>query len=202
MSGWIILAVLVAIAFGALWLLRVRGALLQFATAALLFGCAGYALQGNPGLAGSARQAAAMEPPVSLAEARHAFFGDFTPNEHWLIMSESFASRGNSEDSVGILKAAVREHPRDVELWIGLGNALVDHAGMLTPAAQYAYTHAAELAPGHPAPLYFLGFALVRSGDRDGAIAAWKEILAEAPSDASWRPLVAGSIGALEQPQP
>ena len=202
MSGWIILAVLVAIAFGALWLLRVRGALLQFATAALLFGCAGYALQGNPGLAGSPRQAAAKEPPVSLAEARHAFFGDFTPNEHWLIMSESFASRGNSEDSVGILKAAVREHPRDVELWIGLGNALVDHAGMLTPAAQYAYTHAAELAPGHPAPLYFLGFALVRSGDRDGAIAAWKEILAEAPSDASWRPLVAGSIGALEQPQP
>ena len=202
MSGWILLALLVAVAFGALWLLRVRGAILQFATAALLFGCAGYALQGNPGLAGSARQAAAMEPPVSLAEARHAFFGDFTPNEHWLIMSESFASRGNSEDAVGILKSAVREHPRDSELWIGLGNALVDHAGMLTPAAQYAYTHAAELAPGHPAPLYFLGFALVRSGDRDGAIAAWKEILAEAPADASWRPLVAGSIAALEQPQP
>ena len=202
MSGWILLALLVAIAFGALWLLRVRGAILQFATAALLFGCAGYALQGNPGLAGSARQAAAMEPPVSLAEARHAVFGDFTPNEHWLIMSESFASRGNSEESVGILKAAVREHPRDVELWIGLGNALVDHAGMLTPAAQYAYTHAAELAPGHPAPLYFLGFALVRSGDRDGAINAWKQILAEAPADASWRPLVAGSIAALEQQQP
>jgi cytochrome c-type biogenesis protein CcmH len=201
MSGWILLALLFVVAVGALWLLRVRGAMLQLAVAALLFGCAGYALQGNPGLAGSPRQAQATEAPVSLGEARHAFFGDFTPNEHWLIMSESFAARGNSEDSVGILKSAVREHPTDSELWIGLGNALVDHSGMLTPASEYAYRRAAELAPGHPAPLYFLGFALVRSGDRDGAISLWKEILSRAPPQASWRPLVAGSIAALQQPE-
>ena len=64
-------------------------------------------------------------------------------------------------------------------MWVGLGNALVDHAGTLTPAGELAYRRAAELAPGHPAPRFFLGLALARSGDRAGAVAMWRQILAE-----------------------
>lgn len=200
MSGWASLALLFAAALGTLWLLRVRGPLLMLCAAALLFGCAGYALQGHPGLTGSPRQAAQLEPPAPLAEIRHAFFGDFTANEHWLVISESFANRGNTEDAVGVLRAGVREHPNDAELWIGLGNALVDHAGMLTPASEFAYQRAAELAPGHPAPLFFMGLALARSGDRQGALKLWNQVLADAPPEAPWRPMVESAIGALSGP--
>jgi len=198
MTGWLILTLIFVSATGALWLLRARGSMLMLAVAALLFGCAGYALQGHPGLAGSPRDARMSEPPIPLADLRHAFFGTFGPTEHWMIMSDSFAGRGDTQDAVGILNSAVREHPRDPQLWIGLGNALVEHAGGLTPAGQLAYQRAAELAPGHPAPVFFMGLALARSGDREGALAMWNELLAAAPADAPWRPLVEDAAAALK----
>ena len=202
MSGWLLLAALTALGIGAFRLLELRGPMLQLAAASLLIGASGYALQGRPGLSGSPRAAAANREVVPLTGARDAFFGEFTPSGHWLLLSDSMARRGDTADAAGILRSAVREHPRDVALWVGLGNALVDHAGMLTPAAQLAYERAVELAPGHPAAPFFSGLALARSGDRAGALALWREILAEAPADASWRPMVEDAIAALEPPPP
>ncbi|HET9811700.1 MAG TPA: tetratricopeptide repeat protein [Sphingomicrobium sp.] len=200
MNGWIALGLLVAATIGGLWLMRLRGAMLQLAAAALLFGCAGYAVQGHPSLADSPRSSVKHEPPIPLTQFRRAFFGQFTGAESWIRISESLASRGNSEDAVGALRAAVREHPDDPELWIALGNALTDHAMMLTPASEFAFRRAAELAPGHPAPTFFLGLALARSGDAKNAVALWKNLLAKSPADAEWRPLVEDGIAALEQP--
>ena len=198
MNGWVILALLFALALGALRLLRVRGAVLMFAASAMLFGAAGYALQGHPMLAGSPRQASAAEPPVPLTDLRHEFFGNFTGEERWLTISDALARTGDTEGAVGVLQNAVGKYPGNAQLWVGLGNALVDHAGGLTPASQLAYQRAAELAPGHPAPPFFLGLALARSGDRNSALALWKEILASAPAEAGWRPIVEDAVVTLE----
>jgi cytochrome c-type biogenesis protein CcmH len=199
MIGWLVLALLVAASFAALWLLGARGGLLQAGAAALLFGSAGYALQGRPGLAGAPAQGSAANDAVPLAEARHAFFGNFGAAESWLRMSEALASRGHTEDAANLLGSAVRAHPRDPQLWIGFANALVDHAHGLTPPAELAYRRAAALAPGHPAAPFFYGLALARSGDREGAVAIWREILAKAPRDASWRPMVEAGIAVLNR---
>ena len=201
MSGWVIIAALVAIGLGAFRLLRLRGAMLQLAAAALMIGAAGYALQGRPGLAGSPRSAATATRVIPLTGARNAFFGEFTRSGHWLLMSDSMARKGRTADAAGLLQSAVREHPDNPALWVGLGNALVDHAGMLTPAAELSFRRAAELAPRHPAAPFFYGLALARSGDRPGAIRVWREILAGAPADASWRPLVEDAIAVLEGPR-
>ena len=201
MSGWLTLVALVALGLGAFRLLGLRGAMLQLAAAALLIGAAGYALQGRPGLAGSAREATAVRQAVPLGNARRAFFGELGGSNHWLMMSDSMAARGNTADAAGILRSAVREHPGDPVLWIGLGNALVDHVGVLTPAAQLAYERAVQLSPGHPAAPFFFGLALARSGDRDGAVKLWRSILAEAPADAGWRPLVEDAVAALSEPR-
>lgn len=194
------LAALIALGAGAFRLLGLRGPMLQLAAAALLIGASGYALQGRPDLSGSPRAAAASRQAIPLTGARDAFFGEFTPSGHWLLLSDSMARRGDTADAAGILRSAVREHPRDVALWVGLGNALVDHAGVLTPAAQLAYERAEELAPGHPAAPFFYGLALARSGDQAGALAVWRELLSEAPADASWRPLVEDAVAALSVP--
>lgn len=197
MTGWIMLALIAAAALLALRMLGLRAAMLQLAAAAILFGCAGYALQGQPGLAGSPSAAGTERPPIPLTGFRHAFFGQFSAAESWLRISEALASRGNTEDAVGVLRRAVHERPGDPALWIGLGNALVDHAGGLTPASELAFRQAAELAPGHPAPAFFVGLALARSGDRQSAIALWNGVLANAPADASWRPVVEDSLAAV-----
>ncbi|MDQ3483136.1 MAG: tetratricopeptide repeat protein [Pseudomonadota bacterium] len=202
MSGWIMLILLVALAVAVMWWLGLRGSLLQLGGAALLLGCAGYALHGSPQVAGSPRAVHSDEPPVPLTKMRHAFFGQFTGSESWMRISEALASRGNSESAVTVLRSAVRENPGNPALWIGLGNALVDHSKGMSPASEFAYRRAAELAPGHPAPAFFMGLALARSGDREGAILLWQNVLANAPADATWRPLVEDSLAALRGPAP
>jgi cytochrome c-type biogenesis protein CcmH len=198
--GWAILVLLVAASLGALWQLRVRGGLLTASAAALLLGASGYALQGRPDLPGAPAQDSEGRDLFPLTDARHAFFGHFSPAESWLRISEALARDGHSEDAVGVLQNAVRRYPGDAQLWIGLGNALVDHAHGLTPAAELAFRRAAEVAPGYPAPRFFYGLALARSGDRAGALAQWREILATAPPDASWRPLVEQGVATLSAP--
>lgn len=202
MSGWLLLLLLAAASLAGLWALGARGSLLQLAAAALLLGSAGYALGGRPTLGGAPRASAGTGDALPLTKARHAFFGNFGGNEHWLLLSESLARRGRSADAAGILRSALRAHPEDSQLWIGLGNALVDHSRVLTPPAQLAFERAAKLAPGHPAPPFFFGLALLRSGDRDTALRMWRELLAAAPPDASWRPMVENALAAFSSPQP
>jgi cytochrome c-type biogenesis protein CcmH len=200
--GWAILVALIALSLGALRLLGLRGGLLTAAAAALLLGASGYALQGRPDLPDAPAAGASGRDVIPLAEARHAFFGEFSGEESWLRMSEALARDGQTEDAVGLLDNAVKKYPRNPQLWIGLGNALVDHAHGLTPPAELAYSRAAELVPGHPAAPFFYGLALARSGDREGAIQMWRQILAKAPANASWRPLVEQGVAALSRAPP
>lgn len=198
--GWAILLLLVALSLGGLWVLGVRGGLLKATAAALLVGASGYALQGEPALQGSPALGMEGRDVVPLTQARHAFFGNFSPEESWLLMSEALARDGNTEDAVGILRNAVGRYPADEQLWLGLGNALVDHAHGLTPPAEFAYQRAAELAPGRPAAPFFYGLALARSGDREAAVQLWQRVLANSPPDASWRPLIEQGVAVLSPP--
>ena len=152
-------------------LLGLRGAMLQLAAAALLFGAAGYACRAGRASPERPRQAATARPPLPLTGARRALIGQFDRADRWLTIAEGYASRGDTAERgrrarLGGARASDRRLP------VGrLGNALFDHAGMLTPAARLAFARAIELAPDHPAPRFFFGLALARSGDRDGALA-------------------------------
>jgi cytochrome c-type biogenesis protein CcmH len=201
MTGFLILLILIGLALGGLRLLGLAGPLLTMAAAALMVGGAGYALQGHPGLPGSPARGSAEAYYLPLAKARHALLGQFTASERWLILADSFASRGKTQDAVGLVQSGLRAHPNDDVLWVGLGNALVDHAGIMTPAAELAYARAAKLAPWSPAPPFFHGLALLRSGQRDAALAEWKQLLASAPAEAGWRPLVEDGVAMIERGQ-
>ena len=198
--GLVILLLLIAVSLVLLWLLGVRAGLLKAAGAALFAGAVGYAVQGQPDLPGAPAQSSEAANVLPLAEARQAYFGRFSPEENWIVMSDALARDGQGADAVGILQNAVRRYPSDPQLWIALGNALVDHARGLTPPAEVAYRRAAALAPGHPAAPFFYGLALARSGDSQQAVEIWKRILAHAPADASWRPLVEQGVDALSRP--
>ena len=199
--GFLWLAMLAVATLALLWLLRLRGPMMTLAAAAVAFGCAGYALQGHPDLQGVPRASAERRPPMPLTEARHALTGQFDYADSWLNFADALASRGRTEDAARLLEAQVKRHPGDYKLWIGLGNALADHSRTLSPAARFAFERAGELAPGHPAPPFFLGLAEARSGNPAEAARLWREILANAPADASWRPLVENGLLAIERPQ-
>lgn len=201
MSGFVILlALLLASAF-LLRLLGARGAMLKLSLAALMLGGGGYALQGRPSLGGAPAADRERQPSVSLERARRAFFGQFNGSDHWLLLSDSFARRGKTAEAAGVLQTAVRKYPGDLPLWIGFANALVEHGGGMTPAAELAFDRAEALWPGHPATRFFRGLALIRSGKADAGIAMWREALASAPADASWRPMVENGLAAMTAEQ-
>ena len=202
MTGYLWLGLIALLALALLWLMKLRGPMLTLAAAAIAFGCAGYALQGSPDIEGQPRAAARRAPPLPLTGARQAMMGQFDYADTWLNMADALASRGNTEDAAKLLHTQVARHPGDYKLWVGLGNALTDHARTITPAARLAYDRAAELAPGYPAPKFFLGLAEARSGNPEEAIRLWREILVTAPPNASWRPLIEEGLRLMEQGAP
>lgn len=194
MSAYLPLVLLVVGAIGLLWAMKFRGSMLTLAGAALAFGSAGYALQGSPGLEGQPRVADKRTPPMPLTGARQAMTGRFDYADTWLNMADALASRGNTLDAAKLLQTQAERHPGDYKLWVGLGNALTDHARTITPAGRFAFERAAELAPDYPAPPFFLGLAEARSGNREEAVRLWRQILANAPANASWRPIIEDGV--------
>ncbi|UUR08584.1 tetratricopeptide repeat protein [Sphingomonas glaciei] len=189
--GWLWLFVLLAATAAGLWIAgRLRGAALQVTLAALMLGAAGYALQGRPDLVGTPREGGLSRPAVPLTEARQAMLGTFTAGERYLLIADSFARRGNTTEELGAIRAGLRERPDDLALQIGLANALVDHSQMITPAAELAFERARQVAPRHPAPLFFEGLARARSGDLERGLELFRAALALTPSGTSYRPMI------------
>ena len=168
---------------------------------AMLFGLAGYAVQGHPGLAGAPKPA----PEVStagetlLVDARRGFFGKDSVPSRYVVIADGFARKGQYQNAAGILEHALAENPKDGEAWLAQANALVEHAdGNLTPAANYAFQQAEIAAPGNPGPAYFRGIALLRGGQVREAEALWAQTLRNAPDDAPWKPEFQAQFERLE----
>jgi cytochrome c-type biogenesis protein CcmH/NrfG len=201
--GWLLIIGLGALVLLALWRLagfdRVG---LQLAAAALLLAMTGYAWQGNPALAGRPVDPPARQelPESAFAGSREAMLGAVDQASFWLRMADSYHRRGDTYSAAAILKSGIRAHPKDADLWVGLGNALVIHGeGMMSPAAQLAFDRAATIAPDHPGPPFFYGLALAQGGRLEEAERIWLGLLATAPADAEWRPMVAERLQMIEQ---
>lgn len=199
---WLPLIVLTAVTFliAALAIKVPRGSWALLG-AALLFGLAGYALQGSPGMAGTSKQASveADQGSMALVDARRRMFNPNLAPSRFVTLADGFARRGQYEDAAGILNGALSQNSNDGEAWLALANALVEHAdGSLTPAALYSYGQAQTVLPGHPGPSYFLGVSLIRSGKPVEARELWAATLERAPADAPWRPEMEQRLARLD----
>lgn len=186
---WVLLAAALTIG-GIFWLGRLPAAARPLAGAAVMLGLAGYALQGSPSLAGKP-VLTAQEPEgfgEALTDQRQGMAERFGPAAQWLGMSDGFARTGKTELAAKTLEKGLEKYPDNVDLWVGLGNALAAHGGgMMSPAAALAFDEAAKRDPSHPAPPFFAGLALAQGGDFKGAEAVWSGLLERSPADAPWR---------------
>jgi cytochrome c-type biogenesis protein CcmH len=200
--GWVI-TIALALATGAAlaWFIRDKAGL-QFLGAALMLALAGYALQGRPDFEGrpKAPPPRRQVPETEFASMRQDMLGRFDRASAWLTMADGYQRSGDTLGAAQIIQSGLRDSPNDPDLWVGLGNALVLHANMMmTPAAQYAFQRAAQIAPDHPAPRFFYGLALAQGGRFDEAERLWRQLLSEAPAGAEYRQMVEERLEALQQ---
>jgi len=106
----------------------------------------------------------------------------------WLVLADALTRQGQFGAAADILHKATLENPKDADLWVALGNALIGHAGgVITPSAKLAFTRAATIAPDHPGPPFFIGLALAQAGRLPEARTIWADLLARSPVDAPYR---------------
>ena len=200
--NWLPILALAAVAFlAAAFVVKLPKVGWTLFGAALLFGLAGYAMQGDPALPSAPKSAepVASEVGPALIEARRFLFDPSQPPSAFVTLSDGYVRQGRFGDAAGILRGGLRNEPKDTEAWIALGNALVEHAeGTPTAAAMYAYSRAEALDPVNPAPAYFIGIALIQSQRFGEARQVWAEMIARAPEGAEWLPAMQERLAQLD----
>lgn len=199
---WVVILAIAAIVFGLMaFVLKMPRAGWELSGAALLVGIAGYALQGSPGMPGAPKAPVENKRAAdeALIKQRQQMGDGFAKGQSWLILADGLARQGQYGAAAEVLRKGTQQFPKDADLWVSLGNALVGHSdGMITPAAQFAFQKAANIDPAHPGPPFFMGLALAQTGRLADARAMWAELLKRSPADAPYRADLAERIQRID----
>lgn len=202
MSGFVALAVIGALAFAALALLRLPRLLWSFAGAALFLGAAGYAWQGRPGFSAAPAQPAIERVPLDPAAIalRERLMGRFTADTAYLVASDAMLRAGDRRAAASVVLGGVRAIPNSYILWTQLGTnlAMLDN-DQISPAAKLAFGRAIHLAPKHPAPPYYAGMAYLRAGDLPAARRFWVRAVNLSAPGADYRRAIAAQLALLDR---
>lgn len=117
----------------------------------------------------------------------------------WSLIAPIYLRQGRYEDAERAFQAALHHGPPQAELYAGLGEArMLAAAGVVTAAAREAFSEALRREPGEARSQFYLAVAREQDGDKPGAVAALKALLASAPAAADWRPMVQAKLRSLE----
>jgi len=117
----------------------------------------------------------------------------------WQVVGPVYMRIGRFDDAVKARRNALRllgpSAPREADL----GEALVAAAnGVVTADAKAAFDRALAFEPADPRARFFVGLAAEQDGQQAQAAAIWRDLLAHAPADAPWAPVVRESLARLD----
>ncbi|MGV6871222.1 c-type cytochrome biogenesis protein CcmI [Pseudochelatococcus sp. B33] len=119
----------------------------------------------------------------------------------WEVLAPIYMRAGRFNDAVRAFGEALRLNGETSNRLANLGEALVMAGdGVVTADARAAFDRALKADPANVKAAYYLAIAADQDGDRAGALARLRELVASAPADAPWRSMVAARIAALEDP--
>jgi cytochrome c-type biogenesis protein CcmH len=100
----------------------------------------------------------------------------------WLMLGRSYVALERADDAVDAYEHARRLDPGNVDVLLGLGEAMSLRArGEIPPPAAELFEQAVSLAPNNPKALLYGGFAAALRGDRATARARWEAVKAMHP---------------------
>jgi len=120
----------------------------------------------------------------------------------WALLGRGYLAFGRPKDSAAAFARAVAIVRTDggaaePRLLSDYGEALAAHAGGVTREAEAVFAEAHAGDPAALAPRFYLGLAHADRGERDAALALWRDLLADTPPSAPWRRMLVDRIAVL-----
>lgn len=118
-----------------------------------------------------------------------------TDGRGWNVLAPVLERLGRFDDAARAFRNSLTYNGESAERRSDLGEALSAAAGgVVTAEAKAEFERAHALSADDPKANYFLGLAAEQDGRKDDAVSIWRALLAKAPADAPWRPLVQSSL--------
>jgi cytochrome c-type biogenesis protein CcmH len=113
----------------------------------------------------------------------------------WSVLAPVLARLGRADDAVHAYRNAISYGGDKAGLRADLGEVLAaTGGGVVTAEAKTEFERAHALDAEEPKANYFLGLAAEQDGRKADAATIWRAMLAKAPAEAPWRPLVESSL--------
>jgi cytochrome c-type biogenesis protein CcmH len=124
----------------------------------------------------------------------------------WSVLAPVLVRLGRYDDAVRAYRNSITYNGETADRHADLGEALAGAAGgVVTAEAKAEFERALALNADEVKANYFLGLAAEQDGRNSDAASIWRTMLAKAPADAPWRPLVQAAlvrVGAAAAPAP
>jgi cytochrome c-type biogenesis protein CcmH len=163
-----------------------------------------YLSLGSPGLgdfplAQRARAPDATQPLDNLvAQVEQHLEKNPTDGRGWGVLAPVLARLGRFDEAVRAYHNSITYNGDSAERRADLGEALAGAAGgVVTSEAKAEFERAIALNADEVKASYFLGLAAEQDGRGAEAASIWRAMLAKAPSDAPWRPLVQAALARI-----
>jgi cytochrome c-type biogenesis protein CcmH len=118
-----------------------------------------------------------------------------TDGRGWNVLAPVLAKLGRYDDAVRAYRNSITYNGESAARRADLGEALMGAAGgVVTSEAKAEFERAVALNADEAKASYFLGLAAEQDGRNADAASIWREMLAKAPPEAPWRPLVMAAL--------
>ncbi len=118
-----------------------------------------------------------------------------TDGRGWNVLAPVLARLGRYDDAVRAYRNSITYNGDSAERRADLGEAIAAAAGgVVTSEAKAEFERAVALNAADTKASYFLGLAAEQDGRGAEAASIWRAMLAKAPPEAPWRPLVQAAL--------
>jgi cytochrome c-type biogenesis protein CcmH len=118
-----------------------------------------------------------------------------TDGRGWNVLAPVLARLGRFDDAIRAYRNSITYNGDSASLRADLGEAIAAAAGgVVTAEAKAEFERAIALNAEDAKASYFVGLAAEQDGRPNEAASIWRAMLAKAPPDAPWRPLVLAAL--------
>ncbi|HET6838307.1 MAG TPA: c-type cytochrome biogenesis protein CcmI, partial [Bradyrhizobium sp.] len=146
-----------------------------------------------------AQRARAPDPAQSLdnlvAQVEQHLEENPTDGRGWNVLAPVLVRLGRYDEAVRAFRNSITYNGENSQRRADLGEAMIAAAGgVVTAEARGEFERAIALNTDDAKASYFLGLAAEQDGRAAEAASIWRAMLAKAPAEAPWRPLVQAAL--------